>query len=168
MSNLTNVTELKIRIWPDRGLKKRCRKIKIVDEHTRRVLDDMYKLMKETDGVGLAANQAGLRDSLVVVEAGDKLFKLINARIVKYHGKIDFEEGCLSFPGINLTIRRASRVWIQALDEYGNPLDIEAEGTLAVIFQHEIDHVNGVVFVERVPLWQRWKLRPKLKKLTQG
>ncbi len=167
MSNSTNATKLRIRIWPDKILKKRCRRIDKVTEETRRLFDQMHELMKETDGVGLAGNQAGVRDSLIVVEAGDKLFKLVNARITRKEGKLDFDEGCLSFPGMNLTIRRASKIWIQALDEYGNPFDIEAEGTLAVIFQHEIDHVNGVVFIERVPFWQRWKLRPQLKKIRR-
>jgi len=165
MSRSTKVTELKIRVWPDRGLKKRCRQIKKVNEDTRRLFDELYKLMKETDGVGLAANQAGLRDSLVVIEAGDRLFKLVNAKIVKREGRLDFDEGCLSFPGINLTIRRANKVWVQALDEHGHPFNIEAEGTLAVIFQHEIDHISGVVFIERIPFWKRWRLRKKLRNL---
>lgn len=159
-------TVLRIRTWPDPVLRKKCRQVKKVDSKTGYLLDKMHYLMKRGDGVGLAANQAGLDLALVVIEAEDRLFKLVNPRIIKKEGRQVFEEGCLSFPGLNLTINRAMRVWVSALDDKGDPLDIEAEGVLAVIFQHEIDHINGVVFIDRVPFWRKLLLKPSLRRIA--
>lgn len=156
-------TELKIHTWPDRILKKKCKKVERIDASIYDYLGQMYSLMKESQGVGLAANQAGLDIALVVVEIGDTSLKLVNPRIVKKQGKITFEEGCLSFPGLSLQVKRSKKIWISSLDENGDPLDIEAKEILAVILQHEIDHINGIVFTDRLPLWQRLRILPKLR-----
>ena len=127
--------------------------------------------MKIHKGIGLAANQAGIDLQLVVVEGEDKLFKLVNPRILKKEDKIRFTEGCLSFPGLELEIDRAERVWLSALDEKGDPVDLEVEGLLSVVFQHEIDHINGITFVDRIPFWQKFRIRGQLKQikgLTHG
>lgn len=160
-------TELRIRTWPDPLLKKKCKKINQVNSQVRRLLDRMYDLMKKNGGVGLAASQVGLDSALIVIETADKLFKLISPRILKKEGSIVFEEGCLSFPGLMLRIKRANKVWVSALDEGGNPLDIEVEGLLAVIFQHEIDHINGVVFIDRIPLWRKILIQFRLRRMEK-
>jgi len=159
--------KLKIRIWPDPILRKKCRQVKEVSPQVRLLLDKMHYLMKKSDGIGLAATQAGLDLALVVIETEDRLFKLVNPKIVKKEGSLVFEEGCLSFPGLNLNIKRADRVWVTALDEHGGSLDIEAEGILAVVFQHEIDHINGTVFIDRVPFWKKLLIKPVLKKMEK-
>lgn len=148
-------TPLRIRTWPDPVLREKCLPVRQVDAGIKTLLDKMHYLMKRGDGAGLAANQVGLNQALVVIEAEDNLFKLVNPRIIRKKGSIVFEEGCLSFPGLFLRIRRAARVWVSALDENGEPLDIEAEGVLAVVFQHEIDHINGRVFIDRLSWWQK-------------
>ncbi len=157
------ITPLRIRTWPDPILREKCLSVRQVDAGIRDLLDKMHYLMRRNDGVGLAANQAGLTRALVVIETEDRLFKLVNPRIIRKEGKIVFEEGCLSFPGLTLRLQRADRVWVSALDENGDALDIEAEGVLAVVFQHEIDHINGRVFVDRLPWWKKSAVFKRLK-----
>lgn len=159
--------KLKIHKWPDKILKKKCQKISKIDEVIQNIIDQMYLLMKVSDGVGLAANQAGLDLCLIVVEAEGKIFKLINPEIIDKEGVISFREGCLSFPGIELAVKRSRKIKIKALNENGDPVSFEAEGALAIVFQHEIDHINGISFIDRVSFWQRLKTFPKLKKIKR-
>jgi peptide deformylase len=161
-------TKLKIHKWPDKILTKQSAKIERPDQDTKDILDQMYVLMKASDGVGLAANQVGLAMQLIVIEAGGEIYKLINPKITKKEGSITLQEGCLSFPGIELEVKRSHKVFIEALDQKGQPVSLKPEGVLAVIFQHEIDHINGVTFVDRVSFWQRLKMSSKLKKIKKG
>jgi len=124
--------------------------------------------MKETDGVGLAANQIGLDAQMIVVDTGREILKLINPRITKRKGSIVFEEGCLSFPDILLKPKRSKKVSISCLNEQGEKLNFDAEGILAVVFQHEIDHINGILFIDRIPLWGRMRVAKKLKKIKEA
>jgi peptide deformylase len=157
--------ELRIHTWPRSILRKKCRRVEVVDERIRDLLEDMVSLMRESKGIGLAANQAGTDLSVIVIEVGDSLFKLVNPRIIKKQGKMSFVEGCLSFPGIELKVKRAKKVWVSALNEKGETVKLEAEDLLAVVFQHEIDHINGISFIDRVSLWDKVRIRPLLKKI---
>lgn len=139
----------------------------MVDEKVRESLDEMLSMMRVSGGAGLAGNQAGLDLSLLVIEVENHIFKLVNPQIVKSEGSVSFPEGCLSFPGLELEVKRANKVWITALNEDGKPVEIEAEGFLSVIFQHEIDHIRGVVFIDRISFWQRLKTYPKLRKIIR-
>jgi peptide deformylase len=159
--------KLRIHTWPERILRKKCKKIETLDEEIRQILEQMHALMLETKGVGLAANQVGLDLSLAVIQADDRVFKLVNPCIVKKEGKVSFTEGCLSFPDLELKIDRAKKIWVSSLNEKGEPLDLEIEGLLSVVFQHEIDHLNGIVFIDRVSFWQRLKALPKLRKIKR-
>lgn len=159
--------ELKIHTWPDKILRSKCKKVDVVNENIRQILDGMYSLMHENKGVGLAANQAGLNLRLIVIEAEDKFFKLINPCIVKKEGKISMLEGCLSFPGLELEIKRPKKVWVRSLDEKGETLDLEVEDILAIIFQHEIDHLNGISFIDRIPFWKRIGILKKLRAIKK-
>jgi peptide deformylase len=123
--------------------------------------------MRVNDGLGLAANQAGLDLSLIVVEAQGQIFKLVNPRILKKEGSICFSEGCLSFPALELEVKRWNRVWVGAQNEEGKDLEIEVEGLLAVVLQHEIDHIQGKVFIDRISLFQKFKAIPGLRKITK-
>ncbi len=159
--------KLRIHFWGEDILRKKCREVKEVNDNIRKILNEMHSLMILSEGIGLAANQAGVDLRLVVIQIQKDIFKLVNPRIIKKEGRVQFEEGCLSFPGIILRIRRAEKVWVSALDERGNPFDIEAEGILSVALQHEIDHINGIVFIERIPFLERLKLRGKLREIKK-
>lgn len=160
-------TKLKIHFWPDKILRKKCKPVKHFDENIRGILNDMCALMRVYNGVGLAANQAGIDLQLIVVEDKNKLFKLVNPRILKREGKIDFEEGCLSFPGVEIGIKRAKKIWLSAYDENGEKIGLEAEGIISVVLQHEIDHINGITFIDRLPLLQKLKIMPQLNALKK-
>jgi peptide deformylase len=160
-------TKLRIHFWGEKPLRKKCKPVKVVNRNIKDLFDQMYALMLASGGLGLAANQAGLDCRLLVIEAEGKVFRLVNPRINKARGEIIFEEGCLSFPGICLAIKRANKVSVSALDENGNPVNIEASGLLAVALQHEIDHLNGIVFIDRISFLQRLKLAKQLKKIKK-
>lgn len=162
-----NKTKLRIHTWPEKILRKKCRKVEKVDDKVKHLLDELILLMRISGGVGLAANQAGLDLCLLVIETGSHTFKLVNPRIVKKEGSTSFSEGCLSFPGLELEIKRANKVWVLAQNQEGERVEIEAEGFLAVIFQHEIDHVEGVVFIDRISFWQRLKAEFKLREIIR-
>ncbi|MCF7873401.1 MAG: peptide deformylase [Candidatus Omnitrophica bacterium] len=161
-------TKLKIHKWPDKILKKKSKEIENPDQVIADILDQMYVLMKATDGIGLAANQVGLALPLIVVEVQGKIYKLINPKIIKREGFVAFREGCLSFPGIELEIKRNNKICVEALDQKGKPVCFEPEGISAVVFQHEIDHINGVTFIDRVSLWKRLKITPQLNRIKNG
>ena len=160
-------TKLRIHTWPEKILSKKCKQVEEVNDSVRKSLYDMLALMRVSSGAGLAANQAGIGSSLIVVELDNNVFKLANPCIIKQEGEISFQEGCLSFPGLELEIKRSNKVWVQALDEQGKSVTIEAQGLLAVVFQHEIDHVQGVVFIDRVSFWQRLIAFRKLSKIKR-
>jgi peptide deformylase len=154
-------TKLKIHTWPDPALRKLCKEVKVVDDNIRSLLDQMHALMLVNKGVGLAANQVGLDLRLIVAGLdNEKVFKLVNPKIIRQEGHLDFLEGCLSFPGVEVKVPRAKKIWISALDEKGQPLEMEVQGIWAVVFQHEIDHVDGIVFFDRLSFWK--KVRSKL------
>ncbi len=161
-------TKLKIHKWPDKILKKKAKEVQDIDQVVENILDQMYILMKSSDGVGLAANQAGLDMQLVVVEVDKEVFKLINPRIIKREGSLVIKEGCLSFPGLELEVKRSRKIKVEALNQKGVPLTLEPEGASAVVFQHEIDHINGVAFIDRVSFLERIKIIPKLKRIRKG
>ncbi|MCF7886995.1 MAG: peptide deformylase [Candidatus Omnitrophica bacterium] len=161
-------TKLKVHKWPDKILKKKTKSIKNPDEVVEDILNQMYVLMKASDGIGLAANQVGLTMPLIVVEAEGNIYKLINPKITKKEGSMTFKEGCLSFPGIELEIKRSRKICIEALDSRGRPVSFNPQGVLAVVFQHEIDHINGITFIDRVSFWKRLMITPLLNKIKNG
>ncbi|OQX88057.1 MAG: peptide deformylase [Candidatus Omnitrophica bacterium 4484_70.2] len=160
-------TELKIHIWPDRMLRRRCKKVKDLFS-LKDIFDKMYKIMKEKGVKVLAANQIGLDIACLIVEAKDTLFRLVNPSIIKREGSRWGEEDCLSFPYLRLRIKRAENIWINFWDERGNQLDMEAEKDLALLFQHGIDHLNGILFIDRVPFVKRIFLRDYFKNLKEN
>ncbi len=160
-------TKLRIHTWPEKILRKKCQEVKVVDDSVRAKLSEILALMRVADGMGLAGNQAGLDLSLVVVEVKDQVFKLVNPQIIKQEGLISFAEGCLSFPGLELEIKRANKIWISALNEKGQAVEIEAEGLVSVIFQHEIDHIQGRLFIERVSFFKKLQIMPKLRLIAR-
>ena len=160
-------TKLRIRLYGDKILRKAAKRVDKIDSRVADLLDQMVTLMKVNKGIGLAANQAGLDLRMIVVDAGESVLKLTNPEIIKKEGKINFEEGCLSFPGISIKVNRAKKIWVSFLNDKGESFDLEADGVLSVVLQHEIDHINGVLFIDRVPLWERLKIFSELKKIKK-
>lgn len=151
---------LTIRTYPDPGLQKACENVGVIDENIQRLLQDMAETMYADNGVGLAAPQVGENIRAVVIdvrrgEEGNELLKLINPRIIDKEGEIKSEEGCLSLPDLIIEVERAEKVRVEALQPDGTPRLIEAEGLLGIALQHEIDHLDGVLLVDRLSSLRR-------------
>ena len=134
-------------------LRKKCAAVEPseIDDTMRALFEDMFETMIEANGVGLAAPQVGISKRFFVVMSDDDVKRVfINPQIVSTSAEMcDYEEGCLSLPGFNENIRRPAKVTVQALDEKGKPFTLEAEGLLARIIQHENDHLDGIVYIDR-------------------
>jgi len=149
-------TELRIRFAGDPVLRKKTGQIvQIIPEHSS-ILSRMAGIMYAARGIGLAAPQIGLSYALIVVDIGAGLYKLINPKIISKSGKIVMEEGCLSVPGVYIKVKRARKICLEAWDEKGCPQKIEAEGLLACVFQHEIDHLEGKLITDYVSLLKKF------------
>ncbi|MCJ7662781.1 MAG: peptide deformylase [Desulfobacterales bacterium] len=162
----------KIRIYPDPILQTRAAEIEKIDERVIRLAGEMAETMYAAPGVGLAAPQIGVSERLIVLdvktpEEEKELITLINPEIVEAEGRIVEEEGCLSVPGIRENVARAERVLVRGLDLDEQQREIEAEGLLAVAFQHEIDHLDGILFIDRISRLKRGIIQRKLRKLMQ-
>lgn len=158
---------LQILQYPDERLHTVAKKVAEVDEATRKLVRDMAETMYAAPGVGLAATQVDVHQRIIVLdisETHDDLRVFINPEILCASGEQAGEEGCLSVPGIYETVRRSSKITVRALDETGAPFTLEAEGFLAVCIQHEMDHLQGKVFVEYLSQLKQTRLRAKLKK----
>lgn len=139
-----------IRKGDDPVLREKSSKVKKINKQIINLLDDMAETMYHFEGVGLAAVQVGIPKQLVVIDIQDgKLLELINPQTIKAEGQEVEPEGCLSIPGIVGVVPRASRVTVEALDREGKKLVLEGEGLLARVLQHEIDHLKGVLFLDR-------------------
>lgn len=158
---------LPILTYPDPRLKQVAEPVTEVTDEIRRLVDDMAETMYAAPGVGLAANQVGVLLRVFVIDiAGEDepsdLKVFINPEITKTEGTQTWEEGCLSFPGVMEEIRRAERVKVKALGRDGKPFELDADGLLAVAIQHETDHLNGVVMLDKLNAVKRKLLGRKL------
>ena len=165
----------KIVTLPDPVLRKKARPINKFDKNLQTLIDDMVDTMRDAPGVGLAAPQVGISDQLIVVEYADqpevkegeepkevkpKLYVMINPEIMKTSTKTELGvEGCLSIPGLVGEVERFYEIQVKGLNRRGQPMKVKAKGWLARIFQHEIDHLNGVVFPDRAT--KVWKPEPE-------
>ncbi|CDA16720.1 peptide deformylase 2 [Clostridium sp. CAG:571] len=136
----------------DEILRKKSRKVEVVDDKIREILEDMVETMHKYNGVGLAAPQIGLLKRLIVIDLYDDKgpIKLVNPEIIKEKGTQEVEEGCLSFPNKFAKIIRPEEVTVKALNENGKTVKISAKGLLAQALSHEIDHLNGILFVDKI------------------
>jgi peptide deformylase len=160
-------TALKVRVFGDPALRKKARPVKEVSASHREALSGMAQAMYEASGIGLAAPQVGLDESMIVADIGTGLYKLINPKVVRKEGTQVLEEGCLSVPGVCIKVRRAKKVLVQALDETAQPVSVEAEGLLACVFLHEIDHLKGKLIVDYAGFLDKLKISRRLKKLKE-
>ena len=141
-----------IREYGDEILRKKSREVDVVDDKIRELLDDMLETMHKYNGVGLAAPQVGILKRVVVIDLYDDNgpLKLVNPKIVKQKGKQEVEEGCLSFPNQYAKMIRPEEIVTEALNEKGEKIKIKAKGLLAQAICHEIDHLDGVLFIDNM------------------
>lgn len=145
-------------------LRQRGAEIGIVDDEVRRLVEDMFETMDAAKGVGLAANQIGVARRVAVVDADEDRFAMIDPVIVETEGRVTAEEGCLSLPEIYGDVSRPERVVIEALDQEGNRYRKEATGLKARAIQHEIDHLDGILFLDHLSLMKRQMLLAKYRR----
>ena len=153
--------------YPDPRLRRTANPVTEVNDAVRRLVDDMAETMYEAPGIGLAAIQINEAWRIVVIdisERRDHLQVFINPEILYKEGVQEREEGCLSVPGIYETVIRANRIRVRSLDRTGQPREFEAEGLLATCLQHEIDHLDGKVFVDYLSRLKQTRIRKKLEK----
>ena len=158
---------LNILHYPDERLHIVAKPVKTFDDTLQTLIDDMAETMYEAPGIGLAATQVNQHIRLVIIdlsETKDQLQVFINPEIVEMDGQTTCEEGCLSVPGIYETVDRAERITVRALNRHGLPVEVNADGLLALCLQHEIDHLNGRVFVEKLSRLKFNRILQKLKK----
>ena len=134
----------------DEVLNKKCKEVKAFDERLSILLDDMYDTMKESDGVGLAAPQVGILKRACVIDVGEGKIELINPEIISSSGSQTDQEGCLSVPGVFGEVERPMYVTVKAFDRFGKEFTVDGEGLLARAFCHEIEHLDGKLFLDRV------------------
>jgi len=153
--------------YPDPRLHKVAKPVAAVDERIRKLVQAMAETMYAAPGLGVAATQVGVRERVLVIDISDDhrdLKVFINPEILEANGEAENEEGCLSVPGVYDRVRRAERVKVRALNAQGEPYTVEAEGLLAVCIQHEIDHLDGKVFVDYLSRLKQQRIAAKMKK----
>ena len=161
---------LNVLTYPDPRLRQRAQPVEVVDDTVRRLVDDMAETMYAAPGIGLAAVQVDVPKRIIVIDVSEDhgdLKVFINPEITNRSGKIETEEGCLSVPGVYAPVTRAEAVVVHALDKDGNPFKLETDGVLAVCIQHEIDHLDGKVFVDYLSRMKQERIRKKLLKQSR-
>jgi len=156
-----------ILICPDDRLRIVAKPIETFDEALETLVADMFETMYEARGVGLAATQINEHCRLFVTDCSeerDDPLVFINPRILEREGEVDSEEGCLSIPEVNESIKRAEKVRVRAQDQHGNEFELDADGLLAICIQHELDHLNGKLFIDYLSSLKRQRIRKKLEK----
>lgn len=159
------MTKLRILEFPDPRLRKKATPVEVVDDALRGLVDDMFETMYEAPGIGLAATQVDVHKRLLIVDISNEKtdpYVLINPQLLEKDGVIVSEEGCLSVPGYYEEVERAEHIRVSFLNRGGAEVEMEAEGMLAVCFQHEIDHLDGKLFVDYLSEAKRQRIRNRL------
>ncbi len=161
------MAKLDILTFPDPRLRNKARPVSRLDADIQRLIDDMLETMYAAPGIGLAAIQVNVPQRIIVMDISenhDQPLCLINPVITAREGDEQMDEGCLSVPGFFETVKRAERVTVEALDRDGKSFRLDADGLLAVCIQHEIDHLDGKLFVDHISMLKRQRIRRKLEK----
>jgi peptide deformylase len=164
------MAKLEILHFPDARLRNTALPVEQVDAAVRKLVDDMFETMYAAPGIGLAAIQVNVAKRIIVIDVSenhDQPLCLINPEIVERDGEESCEEGCLSVPGVFETVTRADTIRVRALDRDGAAVEFEADGLLAVCIQHEIDHLDGKLFVDYLSSLKRQRIRKKLEKKSR-
>ena len=173
MTTEHEMSHMKIYTYPDAVLKTVAAPIQDIDEDLQKILDQMFETMYLAPGIGLAANQVGLLKRVIVFDGSPNEDErnpqvLINPEIVASEGSVKWDEACLSVVDYTADVMRKERVQVKGLDRHGNPMNLEVEDLLAVCLQHEIDHLNGVLFIDRISSLKRALYKKKVKKKQKG
>lgn len=161
------MSKLKILEFPDPRLRTKATPVQAVDDELRKLISDMFETMYAAPGIGLAATQVDVHKRLLIADVSvdkDEPYVLINPEILEKDGVIVTDEGCLSVPGYYEEVERAEHVKVRFLDQEGAAVELDAHGLLAVCFQHEVDHLNGKLFVDYLSEAKRTRIRKKLEK----
>lgn len=158
---------LNILHFPDERLRTIAQPVEEVDDGVRKLIDDMFETMYAAPGIGLAATQVDVHQRIITIDISEDKNSpvcLINPEIIERDGVQTYDEGCLSVPGFYETVERANHIKVRALDRAGQGFELEAEGLLAVCIQHEMDHLQGKLFVDYLSEMKRTRIRKKLVK----
>ncbi len=158
--------------YPDQRLIVKSAPVEDWGEEIQTLVDDMAETMYTAPGIGLAAPQVGINRRVIVFDVDQRegrpdLVALVNPEIVECEGEILFEEGCLSVPEYNAEVKRSSRVCVRGMDRTGRPVELEARDLAAIVLQHEIDHLDGILFIDRISRLKRSLYLRRLKKAQQ-
>jgi peptide deformylase len=162
----------KILIYPDPELKKKSLPVTVINEKTREIVRDMTETMYDAPGVGLAAPQVGIHQRIIVIDVSGKeeapeLIVAVNPEIVHSEGESYEEEGCLSVPRYAANVRRHAKVVVKALNLEGEEVTYKADGFLAIAFQHEIDHLDGILFIDHLSNLKKEMFQKKYRRLLE-
>ena len=164
------MSKLEILTFPNKFLTKPTKPLENIDGRVQEMIGNMASTMYEAPGIGLAAIQVGWGKSLLIYdisppEENRELKVIVNPRIIEQEGEfLSEDEGCLSVPDFRSDVKRAARILVEGVDREGNPLRVDAEGLLAIVLQHEIDHLNGILFIDRISALKREMYKRRMKK----
>ena len=165
------MSRLEILHFPDPRLRRRAEPVRVVDDDVRRLIDDMLETMYDAPGIGLSAPQVNVAKRVITIDVSQDRSAplcLVNPDIRSTSGETEIEEGCLSVPGVYEIVQRPERVRVTALDRDGRSREIEAEGLLAVCIQHEIDHLEGRLFVDYLSRLKRQRIRKRAERALRS
>lgn len=157
--------------YPDTRLRTHASPVKKIDDKIRSIIDDMFETMYEAPGIGLAATQVNIHQQIIVIDISKEKNEplcLINAKIIEKEGQEVSEEGCLSVPEYFADIKRAEKIKVHALDRDGEKIEIETGDFLAICIQHELDHLNGKLFVDYLSPMKQQRVKKKMKKIFRA
>jgi len=158
---------LNILKYPDKRLRTIAKPVVIVDETIKQQVNDMFETMYEAPGIGLAATQVNFHQRIIVIDISDQCNEpicLINPEVIEKSGEIQWEEGCLSVPDYYENVIRANDIKVQALNQHGETFELKASEMLSVCIQHEIDHLDGILFVDHLSKLKQKRLKKKTEK----
>ncbi|WP_026376020.1 peptide deformylase [Aestuariibacter salexigens] len=158
---------LEVLRFPDERLRTVAKPVEAVDASIKKLVDDMFETMRDEKGIGLAATQVNVHKRVVVMDVSEEQDEprvFINPEIIEREGSTISEEGCLSVPNNYAKVERAEKIKVRALDKDGNPFELDADGLLAICIQHELDHLQGKLFVDYLSPLKRQRIRTKLEK----
>ena len=161
---------LQVLHFPDDRLRKIAAPVAAVNADVQRIVDDMFETMYAEEGIGLAATQVDIHQRIIVIdvsESREERLVLINPELLEKSGETGIEEGCLSIPEQRAFVPRAERVKVRALNRDGNSFELETDGLLAICIQHEIDHLDGKLFIDYLSPLKRQRIKQKLEKLAR-
>jgi peptide deformylase len=158
--------------YPEKVLKRKALPVSVIDSEIQTLIDDMIETMYDAPGVGLAAPQVGVSKRIAVIDVSTKgaempLLVLINPEILKKEGAVEFEEGCLSLPGFTAKLERSEKLLVRALNREGEQFELESDGLLAIALQHEIDHLDGMLILDRISPIKREFFKKRFQKIQK-